>query len=328
MVLDKINFVDEVPEGEPKFNITDNGDGTKNIELANNIIQEGTNLNKLTFDKIDNNFNKVENIIKYNIPTYTTSGGTEKKFNNLFVQDLSVEFTSAKDLNTNTITSNLTPIETITPTLTFKSNVGFYAYDSYLSDKVVISPYYSSASTKSSLFITNFQRSSTQSAYRNYFFISRNANLDLIYDFKKSFKIKIKGDVELTNTTLKLMYSDNGTDWEIYNNSVNGEFTITTTSSHRYWKLHCEGSTTTTSRVIFYYLYINEIISTLYDYSFTIDTEVGEFNNQIIKLQPPNGIDVLTNTLNNIPIDTILESGKNYELIYNQTQNKLIAEEI
>ncbi len=46
-------FVDEVIDGTPRYNVTDNDDGTKNIELANTVITEGTPLNKATFDAYD-----------------------------------------------------------------------------------------------------------------------------------------------------------------------------------------------------------------------------------------------------------------------------------
>lgn len=55
------NIIDEIPDGEPRFNITDNPDGTKNIELANELVQEGTTLNKVTFDKLK----KINTIMGY-----------------------------------------------------------------------------------------------------------------------------------------------------------------------------------------------------------------------------------------------------------------------
>lgn len=59
MYIEKINAQDEIIEGSPKYNITDNTDGTKNIELANNVIQQGSALNKVVFDKIDEGFRKL-----------------------------------------------------------------------------------------------------------------------------------------------------------------------------------------------------------------------------------------------------------------------------
>lgn len=58
-----LNVVDEIINGTPKYNITENSDGTKEIELANDIVVEGTPLNK-------NIFNKIENVLSYQIPTY------------------------------------------------------------------------------------------------------------------------------------------------------------------------------------------------------------------------------------------------------------------
>ena len=59
MYIEKINAQDEILEGSPKYNITDNADGTKNIELANTVIQEGSALNKVIFDKVDEGFRKL-----------------------------------------------------------------------------------------------------------------------------------------------------------------------------------------------------------------------------------------------------------------------------
>lgn len=63
---DFLNFnpIDEIIDGQPKYNVTDNADGTKNIELANEIVQEGTALNKFTLDK----FKKINCIMGYNTP--------------------------------------------------------------------------------------------------------------------------------------------------------------------------------------------------------------------------------------------------------------------
>ena len=59
MYIEKLNVQDEIIEGTPKYNITDNSDGTKNIELANTVIQEGSALNKVVFDKVDEGFRKL-----------------------------------------------------------------------------------------------------------------------------------------------------------------------------------------------------------------------------------------------------------------------------
>lgn len=59
MYIEKLSVLDEIIEGSPKYNITDNGDGTKNIELANNVIQKGSALNKVVFDKVDEGFRKL-----------------------------------------------------------------------------------------------------------------------------------------------------------------------------------------------------------------------------------------------------------------------------
>lgn len=60
-----LNVVDEILDDDPKFSITDNGDGTKNIELATPVVQQATDLNRNLFNKIDNilSYQSTDNII-------------------------------------------------------------------------------------------------------------------------------------------------------------------------------------------------------------------------------------------------------------------------
>lgn len=51
---DFIEFVDEVIDGEPEYNVTQKPNGKYDIELANNIITAGTEINKLCLDPINN----------------------------------------------------------------------------------------------------------------------------------------------------------------------------------------------------------------------------------------------------------------------------------
>lgn len=57
-----LNVVDEIINGSPKYNITPNGDGTSNIELANEVVEQGTALNRVLF-------NKIESVMSYNETT-------------------------------------------------------------------------------------------------------------------------------------------------------------------------------------------------------------------------------------------------------------------
>lgn len=57
-----LNVKDEITDGIEKFYITDNEDGTKNISVAN-VVESGTQINKILFDKIDN-------IMSYLTPQY------------------------------------------------------------------------------------------------------------------------------------------------------------------------------------------------------------------------------------------------------------------
>lgn len=51
---------DEIIEGSPRYNVTDNEDGTKNIELANNVLQAGTPLNKATLENLQGDLYTVD----------------------------------------------------------------------------------------------------------------------------------------------------------------------------------------------------------------------------------------------------------------------------
>ena len=78
---DFLNFTDEIIDGTPKYTIIANGDGTNNIELANDIVQEGTFLNKANFnrlnrvlgyEKITGVYNPITQIANYDYPFFTS----------------------------------------------------------------------------------------------------------------------------------------------------------------------------------------------------------------------------------------------------------------
>lgn len=46
------DILDEIIEGEPRYNVSDNPDGTKKIELANDVIERGTPINRELFMKL------------------------------------------------------------------------------------------------------------------------------------------------------------------------------------------------------------------------------------------------------------------------------------
>ncbi len=60
----------------------------------------------------------------------------------------------------------------------------------------------------------------------------------------------------------------------------------------------------------------------------TINVANDFINNQIIKIQSKNVLQCSDNYFKNILIDTILENNKYYELLYDQTNNRFIAEEV
>lgn len=69
-----IEIQDEILNGDPKYIITQNNDGTSNIDLATEIIQDGTPLNKSTLETFAN---KVKNCMNLNTLTYIGQEGIE-----------------------------------------------------------------------------------------------------------------------------------------------------------------------------------------------------------------------------------------------------------
>lgn len=67
------NVDDEIIDGNPEYNITQKLNGKYEIDLANEIIQDGTSLNKAIFDKLK----KINRILGYNSVTSEDLGNDE-----------------------------------------------------------------------------------------------------------------------------------------------------------------------------------------------------------------------------------------------------------
>lgn len=72
-----INANDEIIIGTEKYFITDNEDGTKNISLANEVIESGTPI-------IEDNFNKISNVLSYLQPDLIDN---ENNTNNFYLDN-------------------------------------------------------------------------------------------------------------------------------------------------------------------------------------------------------------------------------------------------
>lgn len=68
MSMQYINFEDEILDSDTPQYFIDNGNipNSKTINLANTIVNEGTEVNKVLFDKIDDNFEELYNTSNYN----------------------------------------------------------------------------------------------------------------------------------------------------------------------------------------------------------------------------------------------------------------------
>mgnify|MGYP003313229782 CR=1 FL=1 len=316
-----LNVQDEIINGTPKYNITPNGDGTSSIELANEVLLEGTPLNR-------NIFNKIENVLSYQVPTYTQSGGTETYTTDITPTNVNKTWSGKNSTIGETFEQNLTTYGGITPKIIYTTNLNnFVANDSKVSGSVSVASIqnYGAKYTKTD-FLTNSQRKSNLTGYYNQFMLDNSYYVCINFDMIKSSKVTFDWNISATFGNLIFEYSDDNINWYTEAASFAGEHT--TATYHRYWRVKFT-ATSSNSYITIMYLYIKKVVVDNTTYDYILPTVTNIINNQRVLLMAPNDISSASNNnLNNIQIDTILTSSKYYELVYNQSQNKFIAQEV
>lgn len=174
-----LNVVDEIINGSPKYNITPNGDGTSNITLANEVVEQGTALNKQIF-------NKIENTLSYLTPQIEESS-IEKTYtgNILYENSLNRNWSNTEVTINKPITGKLTTYDGITPIIEFNTTSNsFYSYDSS-STSTCIYPKTGWNQWSSMAFTENLKNTSfsTTSYGWNRFYLPYDKNLYITYDF-------------------------------------------------------------------------------------------------------------------------------------------------
>lgn len=234
-----LDYNDEILDGTPRYNITNNPDGTKGIELANDIVQEGTLINR-------NTFNKISNVLSYLTPSVEKVAGTP-------TPTTSQLFGVGADGSTNTeYTNNCTPFsDGDVPTITYYiSKIG--------NGSAGISTW-----TKSQL-DTVFYRTT----YGQYRYWNGGSAHYVIFDMKKQRKATLNyyctsssGNVHLYGSNDNVSYTDLAT---LTKNSLQ---TYDITTGYRYYKL------TATNSFNFYVSYFTNVEDTITEYQnqFTLD---------------------------------------------------------
>ena len=257
---DFLQFEDEVINGTPKYNITPNGDGTSNIELANEVIQQGTPLNKA-------NLQSINNIVGYNKLDYTSTP----------------------------LPGNLHLID---GNYNFSTNQSIYKDIPNTENKLIRIRCISSGSGYNV----------TCSVSNNVIHLSSNATLEVDSSIPE-FTINCENGFDGSNSP----YSG----WVNITNTTNTDVVISNNYTYYHGKAPMVGSSTTLLKN-FKVSGLN--LNYVYDIPLTKNREIVKVYVEFVGL-PTN------NTLNGKPIDTILQSGKYYELMFDEPNDRFIAHE-
>ena len=299
-----LHAVDEIINGTPKYNITPNGDGTNGIELANEVTQQGTPLNKAVLDKIDNVLSYLTPLVEKKtiveeIP-FTKSRLLCSTINQTFGYNSDVNFIDGK------MEQYGQRVESIPSyNLSTTARDGFKIYGEG-------NTYYSGlcAFTTTSLYtpndVLNRLKSTTKVGdYQNCLkiFVSNNNKVYMDYDFKNQINYTYKCNIYIGETdrmTIKLYTSNDNTNWEYIQNVTSNTNTTVNITNARYFRVEmdCVNSRYNSSSVYIYYSYFSNLngseIITSYHNDFTLDNNGNTFaNNQRLLIETPINTDII-----------------------------------
>lgn len=309
-----IDVKDRVPTkaGRTKITKDDGSIEYVTIERADEPVEPGTPINKALFNSIKED---IFNVNSYLIPSVEK---VVKRSESVSDSELVASSTDDYDSSTqydsingyfSTLNTGLTPTAKI-----YSLNGGKVGYksDSGLSD-------YFSTSANTVKLLQMLQRSTYSSNYWLYLYGDAALEYDLksVCTFNCSIYLNTVGSGLGKSDVLKFEYSNDGISWTSQNISSK-ETTVNITA--RYIR-YSRAKTYSTSLALAY-MYITNISSTkiIYTNKFTID-EFDEIKlNQKIKLAIPNDLDMIINvednTLNDLPIEDILQPDTRYDLFF------------
>lgn len=324
---DFLQFIDEILDGDPKFNITDNADGTKNIELATEVIQEGTELSKA-------GMNRLNAVLGYNETSYTQS-----RIDGWIPLNLSPSIGATNEIHHQNIdTGRITNDYMLTGRI-FNDEYGFenniYAKTSSTNNDIMFYTKKSGSDADTYGFMNCYTLSSGTAGFNSQY----NRRVVGTYKFEKPIKainIRFEAPTKTASST-----SVNNFVKFYYQNELIYTFDVTNTSS----KIHnfsdyvlideveidvYNGTNATYSANCFFYGTV-QVQATQYSNDLQLNGFNNFVDNQVLDIITPSDLpttSIYGNTLNGIDIDTLLQPNKYYELLYNESQNKFIAEEV
>lgn len=338
MVLEKLNVTDEIINGNPKYNITPNGDGTSKIELANEVVSDGTALNKLLFDKVDKTINAVDNVVAYKIPNLEQEviGSEETTItSNIMINSVTPTWTSQNTLIGNLISGDMDTFDGITPTYKIYTNTtdGFYSDRQYSTDHISIRD--SNLSYTSNDFL-NCHRNTTYASGSVSVSYYTAPKQEVTYEFDMKVECKLTIYYGFGGNYARVSGSNDNENWTVIGDFETpiGNRTLVSSRSYRYYKINLKNTSTSNKTEDIGKLYFSNIIynKNIYKNKYEFDNDLTNLaNNQRVLMQSTNWDTIYTigeNSLNDILIDTLISQSKYYELVYNSSQNKFIAQEV
>lgn len=342
---DFLNFTDEIIDGQPKYNITNNQDGTKNIELANEVIQQGTALSKV-------GMNRLNAVLGYNetsvneVPVYSPTGITDFSYQSALTNSDTSWSVNDSFGAINVVMSSFTDavLGTYTPEMRINSSKTFTATSSVDTSHTAVWTEMTNGGINytNTHFLNHLNRGAS---YKYNTFHNRNSSLNLNLSFKIDFKNELEHFISLTatcatelmsgNGVLKIEESDDGINW---NSRPNWETTIRSYAYDYGISRHSLGNKRfiKITDLTAYDMKITTLFfsSRYYEENKSINFETQDVatnfkNNEVIEINTPNfdTTDVVQNTFNTISVDTLLQPNKYYELLYDETNDRFIAEE-
>lgn len=162
-------------------------------------------------------------------------------------------------------------------------------------------------------------------------FPAENSDIIVELDFKHIFSGTLNYYSSVGGSNGSYIYTSNdGINYTKITATGGGKQTLSIVNA-RYIRIVYEYSAISQNHILWEFYLSNVTTIDEYEMNFIYENENSNFvDNQIINVYTPNyEISSLSSmTLNDIGIDSVLQPNKYYELVYNEDQNKFIAEEV
>lgn len=320
------------------------------------ITDNGTPYNKNILDKIDNVLSYLKPSI---VKTPSESGFIIQPLGvgDLLATSVDQSWSSSGANVGSVISGSLKSFtlngDTYTPTYSYVTSLanGFEAYGNSSVMSYDYHPFNDNVSSTNrytnSYFLQIEQRTESSSNpgsnYHHFMWVARSSydrRLDKIFDMKipciPTFKYLMNASNYSYISMYKIFGSNNKQDWtELTSISNNVSTTYTPNDEYRYFmfSIYFNGSSSNDTILNISHNYISEVNVKVpkYDYNYILDNNTSFTNNQRLLIQIPQETDLTElalNKINNIDCDTILKPSKEYGLIYNQSQNKFLLDDL